>query len=319
MAGSTAVVVNTVAGSIRVEAEAPEGWRGGDVVILWGWYGASFRALRKYAELHRADGRASVMAIAPAPAVALKLTGPLRRVAEATLDVAEALLRPVPPARQGRVHLHVFSNGGCFVYEQLLCTPALLARARRVGRGLGAAVFDSCPAYMHPETGLDVIGAHTKNPTVRALVLGTFRAWVACARAARACAGGRTPATAFWERMLGDASGIPALYIYSSGDAVTDPRALEELIAARAARAPDGAQPIAQVRAVDFGLGSAHVLHLRTDRERYVAEVRAAYKLAGDDEVGRADAPPATAPPSTRRRGMAWRVPMRRHRRGGAD
>lgn len=139
----------------------------GQVVLLWGWFGAQDRALAKYADMHRARGRAVVRSIAPSAAVMLKWATVLGDIADYTCSRAFAIRKPGEA-----VWLHAFSNGGAFVYEQLL-----LNQRHDVFRSLSGAIFDSAPAVMDPAKGLEVITSFTRSTLLRGVLALSFRAW----------------------------------------------------------------------------------------------------------------------------------------------
>uniref|UniRef100_A0A7R9UK55 Uncharacterized protein n=1 Tax=Diacronema lutheri TaxID=2081491 RepID=A0A7R9UK55_DIALT len=87
--------------------------------------------------------------------------------------------------------------------------------------------------------------------------------------------------------MAGDDSGVPALYLYSHADVITDARDLEELIAARRARAD------APIDSMAFD-GSEHVLHLKAHGEQYARAVERFVMAVARERL------PATRQPAAR-------------------
>jgi len=275
----------------RVRVEMPTPWAG-DVVVLWGWYGAKDQHLLKYARLHAERGRATVRAIAPPADVVLKREDRLRALAAASLGAAAELLAARADGT-GLLFVHAFSNGGAFLYEAWLRARADVPRDGEAGaRGgmpaIHGAIFDSSPAYMRPEVMFSVLASHTPSPALRALLGCAFGAWVAAAKASAAFgAVGPTPAELFWSNMAGDDSGVPALYLYSHADVITDARDLEELIAARRARAD------APIDSMAFD-GSEHVLHLKAHGEQYARAVERFVMAVARERL------PATRQPAAR-------------------
>jgi hypothetical protein len=231
----------------------PEGWNG-DVVVLWGWFAAQDRHVHKYAEMHATSGRASVRVTADESAVMLKLSRPLSWCARKSLERGEALRRQ---QKGGNLLVHLFSNGGAFLYERVLLDRASFPQ-------IDGVIFDSAPAYMHPRTGLDVIQTHTRPAVLRPLlgcVFGSLTGlmFVISKR-------GDDPADRYWRTLMEDASRTSALYVYSHEDTTTDAQALELLIKHRIAR---GDTRIATLVMPDSG----HVLHMRTHPEEYTLAV----------------------------------------------
>mmetsp|Transcript_34327 Transcript_34327/g.85549 ORF Transcript_34327/g.85549 Transcript_34327/m.85549 type:complete len:288 (-) Transcript_34327:123-986(-) len=236
----------------------PELWNG-DVVVLWGWYGAVDKHLAKYSLLHNSQGRATVRVTAPTNAVMLKRKSTLAAVARQSLSLGDALR-----AEGGGVMIaHMFSNGGCFLYECWLDAQAPDAKDGPMAR-LDGVIFDSCPAYMHPELGARVIREHTNsglNVFLYQVISGAWVTWTRCTTRP-----GQRPPELYWDLLGNDASKVAALYLFSRDDTITDTVALEQLIATR--RAKGGTQ----IEAIQFDK-SGHVQHLRTNPEAYEAAV----------------------------------------------
>jgi len=130
------------------------------VVILFGWFGAQDRILRKYAELYEGntDTTVVVRVIADPKDVLLSNKQGLLDVGYAAVEAAAAALRD--GGSEAKLFVHIFSNGGAYVWEQL--TQEMIALEdegveERTPRQQGLAlaqerlsgeVFDSSPCYV---------------------------------------------------------------------------------------------------------------------------------------------------------------------------
>ena len=90
---------------------------------------------------------------------------------------------------------------------------------------------------------------------------------------------------AFFAALRADTLPLPALYIYSDDDVVTDAATLTEFVAWRRARHPLG--PQRGVSELHITQPSAHVSHYRSHKARYVAAVRDFLATARDGFASR--------------------------------
>jgi Eukaryotic protein of unknown function (DUF829) len=223
---------------------------GRPVVVLAGWLGCQPKSLRRYEALYQTFGFGVVSRIAtPLMVVMAARTnhGTTRRersssrrgnwqpattttttMQELGWDVVETLLH----SQCSLVIFHGFSNGGCFLWEQikniLNTTPddhdtniiLQSLRSKIVG-----VVFDSSPAYFHPKDHNKLDDALQYCRWQERLQI-TLHQWMHPVRPQDAT----TRATTYWEKMRNDPWEIRQLYLYSTDDALTPYQPLEELI-----------------------------------------------------------------------------------------
>lgn len=243
-----------------------------DVVVLFGWVGASMRHVAKYAELLLDLGVPEVWAaIASRGDVFLRNRVALPRLAEA------ALLKLETEAPHKAAAVFCFSNGGAMVYQYLWAalaadasapagTPRRFPRVRLVG-----AAFDSAPAALTVRSGSHALADSIASPWRRALVWWTAYVFVLPLLALLFFPGGNRP---YFDALLADTLPHPQLFIYSETDTTTDARALDGFVAERRRRHPRGE---AAVRALFIPARegpSPHVGHLRAHPQAYTAAVR---------------------------------------------
>ena len=231
---------------------SPRGW-----VLLLGWYGAKPRHLAKYAAvLCEEAGLGVATAAAPTSVVFSPFRDTQRRFARAALEAASSEL----PDRRAPFVLMLMSNGGAFIYAEmieLLQEPAFRPLAARHR----ATVFDSAPGYPHARTGLNALRESVRSPLVRALLAAFYFALLLLGALLHLVTA-NTVAGTFWRRLRADPLPAPTLYLYGADDHLIDASQLEALIAERTAQ---GVAPITSRR----WERSEHVAHLRWHPEEY--------------------------------------------------
>lgn len=220
---------------------------GRPLVILAGWLGCQARSLRRYEALYTKLGfgvvtriatpKMVVMSVLHESPIALPSEWPGKRRQLATMqDVAWDALREVDTSQCSAVLFHAFSNGGCFLWEQvrnILKTRTekqeVDSKLQAIQSKLSGIVFDSCPAYYSPEsvsallaalqhcTWRERIGAYAQLilhlPTITGYRLSELER--------------RT--TEYFESLRNDPSDIPQLYLFSEDDTFAQHGPIEEL------------------------------------------------------------------------------------------
>ena len=154
---------------------------GRPLVVLAGWLGCQPRSLRRYEALYRDLGFGVLTRIAPprmvlatlaqAPEpITLPLGWPRTKVGQETIQgLAWDTLRQVDASQCSSIVLHVFSNGGAVVWEQIrniLRQPEACIHDQEAVSKLGTmrtkvagVVFDSSPSYFTPKDHGTVMAA----------------------------------------------------------------------------------------------------------------------------------------------------------------
>ena len=189
----------------------------------------------------------------------------------------------LPPGRP--LLFYFFSNGGCFVHEQLLAaTAAQPERHAAVLRAAAGRAFDSAPAaiktagaatlfsYMSPLAAL--------RPLLRLLFLGLVRSFELLGGRFAACVG-KQRADAFWTAMATAPTldGAPEAYFFSDDDPLCDAQALAALTEAR--------RKAGAAVSVTRWAVSEHVGHLRCHPKEYEAALTT-FLAAGRAHAARA-------------------------------
>ena len=255
------------------------------VTILFGWLGAVDRHLAKYSALWEREidaCTATVRVTAASSDLMLLRKATLRAVGVKALRTAAALLRKrtaSTPNQQPRLFVHLFSNGGAFVWREAL---SAMRESRRgdaeyddlqlCSAALEGVVFDSAPAYINLKTGVNAIGSALQGKLllVRLFLQGLFLLFAVLRRVWTLLCCAETLAVEFWSFWEDEKNtlGARTLYIYGQDDHLTDATALDGLAATR------GDEHGADVTTLRF-VHSGHVQHLRTHTEEYIAELRA--------------------------------------------
>jgi hypothetical protein len=289
---------DAAAGGHRHSAVHPRG--GAEVVVvMFGWVGAQDKHLAKYAHAWHAAGVRTVLRHTVST-----LDGYMR---PAVLDATARRMFAVLDAHYhgASVVVQYFSNGGAWmhphvarVWAERVAAAAAAVKAVRGVTGapapvsLGGLVFDSCPAYMHLSVGARAPVETIANPILRWL------AWLVLFVVLNVLVLFDNRPQRFWQQLEDDATAgpasapapaphtniaavvsasaepaiVPALYLYSRSDHLTDATKLDGLVATRRARVlaagvtPERASKL--VRAVTWDR-SPHVGHLRKHPEAY--------------------------------------------------
>lgn len=235
--------------------------------FLFGWVGANDRNLAKYSQLVQevAPGAACHRIVCPTFEAFLSPAG-RAKLAEQTLQkiVTEHPDQPVL--------LYYFSNGGCFIHEQLLVLlrqdAALPPAEQRFARvRICGTVFDSAPAKVTPHTGALALSESLTGALQRRVTFAlayVFFSFVGLVNGVI----GRGNWAAFNKRYFGaladDHLPCPSLYVYSDADHVTIAPALAEFVAARRARGHDVTE-----WHIPAGVPSPHCGHYRAQPQQY--------------------------------------------------
>ena len=260
------------------------------LVVLIGWWGAMPRHLNKYVELYKELQCATLCGVADDRSIMLKDDARLREYAKDGLAQVSRVLQ------NNHNHLplfiHVFSNGGGFVLEQMeidledpdhhfpnpsesnmsleslaseetpLHSNTNVALIRKNLRGL---VFDSCPAYPTLQTwmaALELSGVAKKSKFVLYLLKFLLLVLFGLEGIWNWIRGKNHRLVDYWNNLLTSDLCEDQAYIYSTSDSAADPEHLKEFIAARQNR------PKANVSILKLD-DSEHVQHYRKHPHLY--------------------------------------------------
>lgn len=249
-------------GRLRVESNR----EGKLIVVLAGWLGCTQRILGKYADMYESLGYSTISIIAP-PFVVVEAS--MEEESRSMQKLAKELLHRLASQENERrinVVFHSFSNGGCFLYEQLRIIlqkiggiVVMKGSRRAVLISIIGAIFDSCPAYYSGDQsdteGLKRAMKYTSNFYqcsfwFQSLFRTSFQNKKNIDRA-----------KTYWNRMRNNCSLVPELYCYSDVDDLAPPTKLLKLIEFRKKANP-------HVLSVLFE-HSSHCCHLFTQPYMY--------------------------------------------------
>jgi pimeloyl-ACP methyl ester carboxylesterase len=292
-------------------------------VVLAGWLGSQPSKLRRYREFYALRGHATILRIAtPAMVVSGKPNALCPRVpvqprglswsptdareeraAGATdsswelktmHDLAWDTLRELHGQESPRFVVHSFSNGGCFLYEQIqriLFTRQEQQADSDASKALGrlemvGAVFDSCP-------GLDLSTLDGALAYCSAEELEQLEAQLPNYRTDLQQHLGQRQ-DEFRQHMLETSPDMPQLYIYSRNDLLAPFAPLDQLVEERAKNALRRMRSRQAGQAPLFPLGvvrklvlddSPHCAHYLYHRDQYEAALDSFLALLGSGEV----------------------------------
>lgn len=239
--------------------------------LVLGWWGSTTRSLHRYDELHEKLG-AELVTLVPCSTNAMFGQGEdgnrvLLKAAEAFQDI---------DSQNARVVVHVFSNGGLFIYLRLFEQhPEWRAHVM-------AVIFDSTPGNLNFMIGYRALMANT--PKLRPVVYGAafvsfwsffkfLRArprrglrnflllfilyMIASVRSARR-------EKAYHDKVITDPMCVPSLYVYSKADQLVDYRMVERVFRSRSQH-----KPVSKCFEA-----SPHVAHCKAHPEEYTAMVQ---------------------------------------------
>lgn len=226
-------------------------------VVLMGWVNCDHKYLAKYSDLLSKNGYSSLRTIQPTLTGFSVAEAPRRLWASNILDY---LLERQKMQRRSIVFWQ-FSNGGCWVFEQIVALVQAQARYEPIKNAMAGLIFDSAPCVMTVTSGRAAISEGTSFP-IKQLLQAAFLIMTLLTFALV----GNTPKR-FWNRMLDEKLAVPRLYLYSTDDKLCDAKELETLLDRKQQQGLD-----LRVKRWDK---SAHCAHLRKHPDEYIAEVQA--------------------------------------------
>jgi hypothetical protein len=229
------------------------------VVILLGWWGAQKRNVHKYGQLYQQRNCATIVGV-PGKIATLRMDeAALSVYAQEGAVQTATILRSLENAQKRSIPVifHLFSNGGCFVFEQMelliqkasvnaeeekeeKSTPEdtdqdlLLVRARLRGQ-----IFDSSPANLTAHSGTAALEGAFPNVLVASILKGVLLSMHTVTHVRDKLFGMPTRTETFWNRYLESYMCRHQAFVYSSHDRVTDHVQLDELIQSRKTKFPD--------------------------------------------------------------------------------
>lgn len=256
------------------------------VVMMFGWLGAQQKHVKKYADIYVKNLSYTVV-YGTAP-----VTGAITRnknklvdaVSEAVQTTASIIKEMEKLGTSGDdnvtvpVIVHHFSNGGCYMAEQL---SILIKEAQNgtlidvhedfvgdlkiIGHRLqqkgSCELADSAPVYMHISSAMRGIEAAVSSTPIRIVVKSVFWASIIFNRLISLIKREDIEPVEFWKNMINSKLCPRQAFIYSSADHVTDVVKLEELIEER--------KKIVDVSVLKFD-DSGHVQHYRKYPKEYI-------------------------------------------------
>lgn len=262
------------------------------LVVFAGWMGSQNKQLRHYEELYKQAGFQKLSFVAtPTMVLGAALSRQVTEVQmppewpESSQSVSSASIQDLAWHILAKVHsinpplvlFHVFSNGGCFLWEQIrLILGSEKRRSRQVDSvavkniaevrsKVGGVVFDSCPgAELHRITeALEYCTLDERTEAFRYHGISSPSYFEKQSVKKQL----RERSISYLNRLRTDDWARPQLYLYSGDDSLALPDAIDELVEFR--RDLIGPDLIRSHRWEH----SSHVTHLRLHRDEYTAAV----------------------------------------------
>ena len=208
------------------------------IALLLGWLGCQPKNLRRFVDLYNTKGYDSIVRVASPESIILAIEqGPSNEFRSSSMNAmyhqAFDILEELQSRRSTQFIVHMFSNGGCFLWEWLAHIfqhhqhvtwndtniDVQNIRGKLIGR-----VLDSAPAnYEGRPDGIVSALQHIKPPSEKNRLLGMAEKVDASNVNLRH--------DDFWNMMLRDNYfEVPELYLYSENDKLTSYEALRKLI-----------------------------------------------------------------------------------------
>ncbi|KAL8622436.1 hypothetical protein ACOMHN_034101 [Nucella lapillus] len=229
------------------------------VVVLLGWAGCQEKHLRKYTPIYEKKGYITMTVMVPAKTLffhAYKLT----EVAKGVLDVlAENNLSNNP------VIFHLFSNGGCMVYSQLITLLNAPDSEHHQQLSVRGVIFDSSPGKRRILNAVKAFMSTMPFREVFRYLLGLcllmYLVFTRCLRMLLPGMLAMEKGFQLYESICLDETKCPQLFLYSKADEVILAEDVEEVITTRKERG-------VEVKSLCWE-DSQHVAHLRDHPEVY--------------------------------------------------
>ena len=231
------------------------GGTGNDTIILCGWMDGQLKHIAKYADGYRMlYPTASILVLLHRQAHFFLQHGALKRSVRAGLELV-----PQSTLTDGlSLHVHVFSNGGCFTLTKIMdAIRPIVLKPRQV-------IFDSCPGIPTLRSNIMSFTMITRWRVVKVMIAVVVLMTLGIYKALALCLGLRDLPTRMREQLNSELfmdRSVPRLYLYSIADKLIDYRSVEAHMADAAARGYD----VESKRWDD----SEHVSHMRVHPVEY--------------------------------------------------
>ncbi len=254
------------------------------LVVLGGWLGCQSRFLQKYISLYESLGM-NVLPVIASPHAIVEATfhtgfsqtserqkGTLSSMEECALEV----MADIKLQEAHVVFFHVFSNGGCFLWEHLRRTMDATSDSHNQVRNLQAnrglktkikgVVFDSCPAWFGEDTSVLSTALNHCSEDEKNAIRKRFGPGVLCGEDKEQRKVRIQRNREYFEFLRDDRFDIPQLYLYCKNDSLSDYGMICDLIVARTNKCTG---PIIQRQWVD----SVHCAHLLKHPKDYAQAI----------------------------------------------
>lgn len=240
------------------------------LIALFSWMGAQEPHIAKYVAGYQALYPSSPILLVRCPFENTVLRARPRREVRAAVDALRSLF---PEGRKGagegkEMILHLFSNGGCTMFQHFLNVFREGDEKARLPRHV--CVMDSCPgsfSWMRTHKAVSAPFPAWASPLLHLII--AFQIVVSLFSEPVGVRRGR------WGLVLNEGEILDVqerrVYLYADGDVMVDPRDVE-----RHAREARGLGCV--VETINFGEGSRHVAHARADPGRYWGAVRGVWE-----------------------------------------
>eukprot|EP00934_Nitzschia_sp_Nitz4_P004472 Nitzschia sp. Nitz4//scaffold347_size17400//14860//15669//NITZ4_008838-RA/size17400-processed-gene-0.7-mRNA-1//1//CDS//3329548675//4462//frame0 len=258
------------------------------IVVLAGWLGSQHRHLTKYTQLYQAMGM-DVLPVISTPTSVIQCTRESSSISipanwpqsqhkpETMQGLAWQILSDLQVRQPPAILFHAFSNGGCFVWEQvrkiLDMNPPVHDALPNLSSQLRGVVFDSCPAHFAQHKNFVHVVVELCPPDDQKQILETIGSDVIYNESDN----DRKTRQRRWNEYFGylqqDPLTIPQLYIYSQDDYVCEFGKVHELVQYR--------KENSQAPILEFcPKPSQHCAHLMHHPEDYANAIRDLTHLA---------------------------------------
>lgn len=255
------------------------------VVIMFGWFGAVSKHLKKYADLYVTHSQHKCAAVYGTASNAAIITRNDSKLTSIVIDAVRKAVEIIKAAESATntkeeipVILHYFSNGGAFVVEKfwLMMKKATISprnteedeylqfiNTRLKTRGF--EVLDSAPAYVYDDTARRVIDSSVRSLFLRNSLKILISITIVLMKTSAFILKKENAAQVFWRNMLESNLCRRQAFVYSSIDKLTDAKKLSDFVEARRKHG-------IEIIVVKFD-DSDHVLHMKKHPKEYKEQI----------------------------------------------
>lgn len=228
--------------------------------MIAGWLGSRPAHLRRYQRLYEEhDATIDVLTVIAPPTAVVEATYYTGREGDQMDQVGDYVWKQIQKRGRGlHVIFHLFSNGGCFLWERIrLKMDNEKQHSCQSFFSVVGVIFDSCPAWFGQEVSALVMALKLCTPDERREVQSRFGSWIFGGEDNNHRLQRKKRNLEFFENLEVDTLDVPQLHFYSRNDRLADCDRIQSVIRARRQR---GRHAIIIEKHWEASIHCAHIL-----------------------------------------------------------